>query len=676
MSGQLLDFNSARPQGEQPKTITADAVRDAVTARAREFIEWMFPCAVVHRSGTYAVIGNIYGQPGESLNIQLTGAKAGFWKDWAGSSDQGKDLIGLFLATNDMSRTDDFPKALEIINREFLGSAAPEWTRQFTVQFKERAKEHADKPRPQINDRPPPTETYIYRDFDGGIIGLTRRHEFDEIDPETGKKRKTFSAWDARSSKPQAPMPRPLYRIPEISRVNELVFVEGEKKADALASIGIEATCIMFGANAPLEKVDWTVISGKNITIWPDKDKSGAGFAEKLAPVLSALGCTVLVVIPPDDKPNKWDAADCIAEGGDAIAILQDAKAYSGQAQPAGLFKLYTLEELEHLPPPEWLIKGMITEGGLSLFWSGSDSYKTFVAIDIAMCIATGSPWHGREVRAGHVVYVAAEDEGGVKLRMIGWRDTRGKALPRANLTIMRDGISLATADGDKLVNSILAHPEKPKLIIIDTLQRTFGVGNENQTQDMNAYVLAADRLRRATGANVMIIHHSGRNVEQERGNLALRGACDTIITVKRTNDKIKLINKPPKGKQKNSEPFEDINLRMQKTFFDYNGTEQSTLLVMSDDGAPAAGEPLEDDEFEDAAPRLGQIEKSILSALDKAARSERKYLGFISLHAMVGGDRGSFGRSLRKLVTKDIVEEFLDETDPEKSRKNYARLK
>src|SRR6185312_4372176 len=114
MTGQVIDFNDARPQGEQQTTLTAHAIRDAVTIRAREFVEWMFPCAVVHRSGTYAVIGDVYGQPGESLNIQLTGEKAGFWKDWAGASDQGKDLIGLFLATNNMDRSDDFPKALEI----------------------------------------------------------------------------------------------------------------------------------------------------------------------------------------------------------------------------------------------------------------------------------------------------------------------------------------------------------------------------------------------------------------------------------------------------------------------------------------------------------------------------------------------------------------------------------
>lgn len=679
MSGQLIDFNTARPQGEQPQGITADFVRSEINARAREFVEWMFPCAVVHRSGKFAVIGDIYGQPGESLHIELNGPKSGFWKDWAGSNDQGKDLIGLFLATNNMHRSDDFPKALEIINKEFLGATTPEWTRQFAVQFKERAKEHADKPRPQINDRPPPTETYVYRDTDKGIIGLIRRHEFDEIDPETGKNKKTFSAWDAKNSKSQAPMPRPLYRIPEISLVNDIVFVEGEKKADALASVGIEATCIMFGSNAPLEKVNWTPISGKHITIWPDKDSSGLGFAEKLAPVLAALGCTVRVASPPDDKPNKWDAADCIAEGGDPVSILQNAKSYLGPAAPTGdVFKLYTLDELSDLPPPKWLVDGVLVENSLCLFWAGSDSYKTFIAIDISFCLATGHAWHGRQVVSGPVVYVAAEDIAGVTKRMIGWRETKGRNLPKANITLLNDAFTMASLDADKLIRSINLLPEMPKLIVVDTLARSFGAANENQTQDMNAFILGCDKLRRATGATILIVHHTGRNVEQERGNVALRGACDTIFTVSRSGNsgKIKLINTHPKGKQKNAEPFQDILLRTQVIHFEHRGIEQSTLIVMPDDGAPADGDPLEDDETEDSAPRLGQIEKSILSALDKAARSDRKYLGFISLHASVGGDKGSFGRALRKLITKNLVDEFLDETDPEKARKNYTRLK
>ena len=94
----------------------------------------------------------------------------------------------------------------------------------------------------------------------------------------------------------------------------------------------------------------------------------------------------------------------------------------------------------------------------------------------------------------------------------------------------------------------------------------------------------------------------------------------------------------------------------------------------MPDDDTPAAGEPLKG-EHDEPAQRLGQIEKSILSALAKAARGGREQIGFTSLHAMVKGDSGSLGRALRKLIEKEMIKESIDETDPKKSRRNYRLL-
>ncbi len=102
------DFNGAKEQfdrqRQQGNGIDADEVRQAITPRAREFVEWMFPCAVVHKSGRYAVIGDIYGQPGESLEIELTGPKAGYWNDWASDPDGGRDLLSATTLVRPTSR--------------------------------------------------------------------------------------------------------------------------------------------------------------------------------------------------------------------------------------------------------------------------------------------------------------------------------------------------------------------------------------------------------------------------------------------------------------------------------------------------------------------------------------------------------------------------------------------
>jgi DNA primase len=119
-----------------------------------------------------------------------------------------------------------------------------------------------------------------------------------------------------------APDIRPLYGLPNISRASDVVLVEGEGCADALVALGIIATSAMQGANAPVDKTDWSPLSGKTVKIWPDADDPGRKYAHAVAAKLAQIGCRVLIVTIPADKSEGWDVVDCIDEGGDPRAIL------------------------------------------------------------------------------------------------------------------------------------------------------------------------------------------------------------------------------------------------------------------------------------------------------------------------------------------------------------------
>lgn len=666
----VIDFNDALSQRDAWKQaqLDVDQIRQAVTARARDFVLWLLPAAVVHRSGRYAVVGDIQGSPGESLHIELTGPKAGYWKDWAANGDEGKDLIGLFMASMGLDRIRDFGRALEQIGAEFLGeTTAPAWSRPVTYHLQERAKEHEGKPRPSIDDRPPPSETYVYETHDRKIIGLVRRHDADERDAATGKPRKTFSVWCTGTGKAQAPTPRPLYRIPEIVLAGHVVFVEGERKANALASVGIESTCIMFGSSADFGKVDWSPIAGKLVTVWPDNDPSGQSFADRLVPHLLTLKCRVARIRIPAGAAPKWDAADALAEGHDLAALVEAAEpvvAPPGSApRPSARITLLDIDEIENMPAPAWLIDGILTKGGLSLTWGKSGALKSFVAADMALCIATGHPWQGRAVQQGLVIYVAAEGAYGLARRIVGWRRTKGRDLPKPSFRLVPHTIALTGEDLQHLIAAIVAIGEAPVLIVLDTLARTFGAGDENRQADMNAYVTAADRLREATGANVMIVHHSGVHEEsRERGSNVLRGAADTVINVTRRNQtKLEIINQAPKGKQKDADEFPTIKLRTQKVSFTLSSdpnAEHTTLVLMGDD------DPIDDDtddtdeaQADAKMPKLGPVQKAILAALREAGMP----LGFTRLKLMTNVQDGSLGRSLVKLEENDLIRSLDD---------------
>jgi hypothetical protein len=587
----VIDFNNAARQGEpRPGYIDADDLKQRLNADVAGFVQWLFSGRAIIGKHE-ARIGDKYGEAGESLAIQLHGSDAGFWYDHA--TGEGGDLISLYQAYMGYDCR-NFQLALKEIASEYFGDrevqiSRPAWQPSAVQRIETKKAKLGDKPKAENLELGAPVENYPYHDRAGNILAVVRRYEPGGVD-ESGKPKKTFRA------SPGFPNPRPLYRVPQIIQSTHIVLCEGERKADALASLGIEATTAMGGSNTKIGDVDWQPLAGKVVTLWPDKDKAGEDYMRRVAPVLTGLGCQVAIVTPPADKPAKWDAYDCVQEGGDAAALINNARPVTTADTPQPQdYKLWTLDELEDIPPPDWLVDGLLTENGLSLFWAGSDRFKTFIAIDLAMSVATGHPWHGKPVKQGLVVYIAAEDENGVKMRMLGWRGSRGKTehLPEPEILIFRDGISLPTPEGEKLIDAIVAQTtkKKPSLIIIDTLQRTFGTGNENQTQDMSLYTSAANAMQKRTGAAVMIIHHSGRNDDRERGNVVLRGACDQIFTVERSEDRITFINKHPKGKQKNWVPAEDMHLRMQQVSFIYKGEERTTLVPVLDD-KPAQSQP------------------------------------------------------------------------------------
>lgn len=644
----IIDFNRAlRPDQLEAKAkrdrVDADDIRERLHSDPLPFIQWMFSGRAIV-SKKEARIGNTAGEAGESLAIALAGQDAGLWHDHA--TGEGGNLIDLYMAYMGYSGGKNFQLALKEIAREFFNDpielTRTQWQKPVAERIEEKKRKLGDKPKQENIELGAPIESYPYKDRAGNVLTVIRRYEPGGVD-ERGRPNKTFRASNG------FPNPRPLYRVPEIIQATHVVLVEGERKADALASVGIEATTAMGGANTKIEMVDWSPLAGKVVTIWPDKDGPGEEYARRVAPVLSNLGCQVGIITPPIDKPAKWDAYDCIQDGDDPHLVVSSACPSNHRDSP-GRYRFLDIDDIEALPPPDWLINNILTMNGLSVLWGRSGDMKSFVALDMGLCVSVGAPWHGTAVKPGLVLYVAAEGSYGLARRAVGWRRTRGRDLPKPQFKIIPHNIALASADLDQLVQQIQQLTAKPILIIIDTLARTFGAGDENKQADMNAYVSAADRLRELTGAHVMIVHHTGVHADKrERGSNVLRGAADTMIKVQRNGDRLAIINRAPEGKQKDAEEFKTINLVAKKVAYEANGTEQTTLILNLDEEAPA--EPAR----ESKAKPLGRVEEAVLRALKKA----KDPLGFTRLKVMTNANSGSITRALGTLEERGLVSEI-----------------
>lgn len=188
-----------------------------------------------------------------------------------------------------------------------------------------------------------------------------------------------------------------------------------------------------------------------------------------------------------------------------------------------------------NLPPRPELIRNVISKGGMSVPYGESGCTKTFFAQNTALHLALGWEWNGCPVERCGVLYIAAEGgKGSITPRLIAFKAHHG-IFDEGEFHFITEPPDLCNSSED--VDAIIAEAKQLKagLIVIDTLSRCLGGGNENGPEDMGRFVGNCDRIRHETGAHVMIVHHTGKDGSRgARGHSLLRAATDTEIEIKR----------------------------------------------------------------------------------------------------------------------------------------------
>ncbi|ODU09053.1 MAG: hypothetical protein ABS84_10115 [Rubrivivax sp. SCN 71-131] len=298
----MLDFNDT-PKPVENRRILDDSEREALRAgliaSLPSVLATLFPAGKTRR-GKF-LIGDVLGSPGDSLEVVLDGDKQGLWTDRA--TGDGGDIFALIAAHIGIGVLHDFPRVLDAA-ADLLGRSRSAPARK------------ASKKEAPVDELGPATAKWDYLDEAGHLIAVVYRY-----DPPGQKKQ--FRPWDAKRRKMTPPDPRPLYNQPGMASAAQVVLVEGEKCAQALIDAGIAATTAMHGANAPVDKTDWSPLSAKAVLVWPDRDKPGWEYATLAAQaILSAGAKSCHILYPPEEAAEGWDAADAIAEGFDVATFL------------------------------------------------------------------------------------------------------------------------------------------------------------------------------------------------------------------------------------------------------------------------------------------------------------------------------------------------------------------
>lgn len=365
----------------------------------------------------------------------------------------------------------------------------------------------------------------------------------------------------------------------------------------------------------------------------------------------------------------KWDSfrADLSKNPVTTRSIFKLAKDYQRQGQTAanesdvGRFGLvHASEILKKLQPIPWLVKGVIEQDSTGLVFGDPANFKSFITIDLACHVAAGKDWHGHEVAKGPVIYVAGEGHNGFARRLSAWQTGNNECdLGDMPLYFSEKATGLFDAEEAKKVTSeidrIVEHTnEKPAMIVIDTLARNFGAGDENSTSDMNVFVNHVDFFLRAKyKCVVLIVHHTGKaDKSNARGSSALKGAVDFEYRLDRPDDSeddliVEMINTKMKDAP---EPAPIWFQGEEKVVGEFD--EDVTSLVFKKTKSPSK---------ESKAEKL----KGIQSALFNFTKKQVEFDGYIERIelrklAVDGGicrDRKSFNRSVDELIKKGLLD-------------------
>jgi len=303
--------------------------------------------------------------------------------------------------------------------------------------------------------------------------------------------------------------------------------------------------------------------------------------------------------------------------------------AYRPPGEPAApAHQKFTLEpwrDISFVVFDEWLIKQFLPLQGLAAIFGKPGSFKSFVALDIALCIVRGQPWGGRRTTQKNAVYIAAEGSAGLRKRKAGYQIAQPDLPSDLPFALVAAAPNLGTDKGDlpALVAAIEAADFKPGLIVLDTLAQTIGAGDENGA-GMTAFVANAGELAGRFKALLLIVHHTGLGDDKRmRGHSSLNGALDAQILCERIVGDLAATLTLQKLKDDASEVMMRARLSRIVIARDEDDDEISTLVVDAiEHSDPAARAPRE--KMVPAAQRL--LMTVVAEAIDEAGESFKPF--------------------------------------------------
>jgi hypothetical protein len=268
------------------------------------------------------------------------------------------------------------------------------------------------------------------------------------------------------------------------------------------------------------------------------------------------------------------EAAKALREKGYGSEMREENETHCAPESDSLGFSFVSIQSMIKKPPKDnWLIKGYLSADSLMELFGAPGTYKTFIILDMGLSVAAGKNWHGFPVkRQGPVFFIAGEGHNGLSRRLKAWGEYYDIDIESLPFFISSQPAQFLHEENAKqVVSSIEALAKqhgKPSLVIIDTLNRNFGPGDENTSADMTRFIRIVDQqIRIPYQCAVPIVHHSGLSDKTRgRGSSVLQAALDWEYCLMKKKDGCVVLSNT---KVKDYEVPQDISFKPKTVYFD-----------------------------------------------------------------------------------------------------------
>ena len=225
------------------------------------------------------------------------------------------------------------------------------------------------------------------------------------------------------------------------------------------------------------------------------------------------------------DEPDPYEGVDW------------DGKDKRKPANKPGL-RLLSYSEMEAMPEPEWLVDGVIQRQSTALMFGKSNSFKSFLGIDIGLSVESGRDWHGNAVKPGGVLFVATEGANGVgRLRIPAWYEHHGIPHEDRRAFLYPREIRLDVVDDVSALIDAMKQSGPFALVVLDIFGGSMA-GSEIEDKTARAWVHGIQRILRETGASILTVAHTGwQDDTRARMHTHFWGSFDTRLRVEGDKD-------------------------------------------------------------------------------------------------------------------------------------------